>query len=347
MMLNILCGLLPVAFLPGLISGATSPRWALMSFLIPIMLWTVDMRKIPHVKILAAILLYCAISIAWMEIRLDGYMELWHMALLVGVFAIGASTERIEKPLYWMALSVAITAPLAALQSFGYIGIGQVAEPAGLFINKNIYAEISAALLVAMILSRQWAITIALSVIVVLTQEKASFVALVVAATIWLWPRYRVFSFLMIVVLFVCGYFMLSHGMANSRIDIWADTIQGMTVLGNGIGSFWTEYPTSATHYDVLNFRPEHAHNEILHFLFEIGIIGTSMLAAVAYFAIHGRGAREVEYLVLVCILTESMFAFPLHMPTTAFLASLVAGRLCRVLPDDGGSRHEGRDCHA
>lgn len=295
------------------------------------MLWWVDWRRVPHKGILLGILLYSVASLFWMEVRLDGYLELWHLVLLLVAFSVGAVCGNLEKPLTLMAITVAITLPAVALQSLGYSGVPQTAPPAGLFLNKNVLAETAAVLLIAMIYLRNWALVIPLLIITVLAREKAAYAGMAVAMITYLWPRSpRLAGAVLAIGMVLLAAFVGSLS-ATERFDIWLDTWQGTKWYGNGIGSYFTVFPASATHYDVLTIRPEYAHNEFLHVLFEYGIGSIGFLLLTIYAL---RGSRELERLIFVSILAVSLFAFPLHMPITAFLAALVAGRLCSSGPD-------------
>ncbi len=344
-MLNLTCFLLPLAMLPALISGGIAPRWALLSVMVPLMLWQVDVGRAPYRWLLASLMAYAALSLSWMEVPLDAGMEMWRLALLIGAFAVGSSVQSVRGPLTLMAIGVAITLPLVLLQLAGYQGITQMSHPpAGLFINKNVLAEIAAAMLVAMVYTRQWLIAAALAVIVLVAKEKAAYVALVVAGLVYLWPRDKNLASMIATFCGVVMVALLMAGAENGRFSIWLDTIQGFTLFGHGVGSFWTAFPINATHYDLSVHRPEHAHNEILHSVFEFGI-GAAGIWFVVWKALTGR--REFERLVFATIIVEGLFSFPLHMPVTAFVAALLAGRLCRDVPDDCGAESGYRDFYA
>jgi hypothetical protein len=343
-LLNLLCLLLPLAMLPGLMSAGTTPRWAVLALLVPPMLYWVDWEKVPHKRLLIATLVFAAFSLLWMEVRYDGYLELWRMTLIFSAFAVGAVCGNLERPLTLMAVSLALTLPLVFFQALGYQGIPQTAPPAGLFLNKNVLAESAAALLVAMTFLRRWHIAIPLLVITLLAQERAAYVGMTAAVILYLWPRRRSLAYALLACIGVSVLVMSSTPSALDRFGIWQDTLQGVTWMGQGIGSFFTMFPATATHIDTMLVRPEQAHNEFLHFLFELGI-GSAGLWALGYFAI--RGKQELERLVFASIVAMSLFAFPFHMPLTAFLAALVAGRLCSSERDDVGFAVDGRSRHA
>lgn len=343
--LNLLSLLLPLAFLPGLMSAGTTPRWAVLALLVPLMLYWVDWKRVPLKSVLLGTLAFSAASLLWMDVPLDGYLELWRMAILFAAFAIGAVCGPLEKPLTLMATGVAITLPLVALQQFaGYQGIPQTASPAGLFLNKNVLAESAAVLLVAMVWLRNWKVALPLLLVVLLAKERAAFVGIVVALIVYILPRNRKVAGLIVAAALIALFSMVGSPSVADRFDIWRDSAQGFSFLGNGIGSFFTAFPATATNMDVLAIRPEQAHNEIIHFIFELGV-GAAGLLAIGFFAM--RGTLELERLMLVALLAISLFAFPFHMPLTAFVAALVAGRLCAAQSWNGRAAIAGGTCHA
>ena len=123
------------------------------------------------------------------------------------------------------------------------------------------------------------------------------------------------------------------------RVNAWIDTVSGFSPLGNGIGSYWALYPKYATHADTVASRMEYAHDEPLHFAFELGA-GSLFLLALFVRSLSGR--LELERMLLVAVFIEGLLSFPLHMPVTAFLAALLAGRLARARADARDSEHGG-----
>jgi hypothetical protein len=106
------------------------------------------------------------------------------------------------------------------------------------------------------------------------------------------------------------------------RAAIWHSAWDGRTFWGWGTGSFWSVYP----HFDLrigATANPEQAHNEFLTVLFELGVPG---LVAFLAFCATLMGPLDTPRLILIALLVESCFAFPLHMPVSAFLGMVAAG---------------------
>jgi hypothetical protein len=247
------------------------------------------------------------------------------MYMLAAVFCIGSASLSISSPLKAISIGLSLMIPLVIAQSFGYQGIVQVASPAGLFINRNVFAEACAVLFVAMLYLKAWWYLPPLIVGLILTQERAAFMGIALSLIAYLAMNRKNLSRRMLMVLCAAllgliltvtatTYFSRMDRSekvvkldfsAKERVDMWLDTVDGFTVLGRGIGSYYVAFPEKATRMPTISRRPEYAHNEPLHFAFELG--------------------------------------FPLHMPLTAFIAALCAGRLCsnrfdvRSVCNDGG----------
>lgn len=326
--------------MPGFVNAAMAPRWILLSISVPLLLLLIRVRMTPGHWVVLGILIYATSTLLWTESRLDGIDALWKAAILAGVFCLGASISNLNQILRAMAWGLLLMLPLVIAQKLGLVDMPQAAPPAGLFINKNILAELSAALLVSMLYQRRWILCIAPVICLMLIPSRAAFVGLSLALIMWVWPRLKISTFQKLALTMLCVVMLIS-GLAfetqrrglpienlvkNERLEIWQDTIQGFTPLGNGIGSFWTMAPKYATHFDQIHQRSEFAHNEYLHTIFEFGL-GTLLFIPLLFFIFRGEG--EGYKLVLVALFETALFAFPFHIPTTGFIVALLAGNLC------------------
>ena len=113
------------------------------------------------------------------------------------------------------------------------------------------------------------------------------------------------------------------------RWEIWSATLRGITTWhGHGLGSYYTLFPFLTSSFDITHIRPEHAHNDLLEICFELGAVGVIGYCALAISAI--RMASVTGRCILVAFITMGMFAFPLWMPATGFIAAFVAGHAAR-----------------
>ncbi len=120
-----------------------------------------------------------------------------------------------------------------------------------------------------------------------------------------------------------------SHPLASfsDRWSYYTDTMRQLTFFGHGLGSFNGLFPSFASS-DTLAVRTDHVHNDYLEAIFEIG--GVAVFVWCALFAVCLRAVVSAERTVLVAVGVQMLFAFPLHLPATAFLAALCLGHLCR-----------------
>jgi hypothetical protein len=121
-------------------------------------------------------------------------------------------------------------------------------------------------------------------------------------------------------------------GSLSERFDIWRATLSGLTPFGHGSGSFEGLFPIYSN--DLLNglyLRPLYAHNDLLHLAFEYGMF--SLIPAAMAALLLARSVSPLRCVLAVFVIV-GLFGFPLFMPATLFLASIVAGHLSREWPE-------------
>ncbi len=320
-----------LAYVPGALDAAESGRWWLLSLGIPIALFFVSVRLTLGHALGLTLLAWAAFSMLWTTSRYDGMQELWFFALICGTFIFAAELDDL-RPLYiGLGVGLAINGFLAVAQTFGFAGIEQIIPPAGTFMNKNYLAEPAALTLVALVGYRIWWLAAAILPAVLLPDSRGALVAIGVAAVAWLWRRYPTLAYILLMLMVAAAVRLFDSSSMTERIDIWRDTIAGLTIFGHGIGSFFTAFPMHANHQDLLIGRPAHAHNDLLELAFELGIPGVLLLICMIVSALRSR--VSVEHAVLLAFMTEAFFGFPIHNPVTAMLFAIVAGRLCGTRP--------------
>lgn len=313
-----------------------TPRWVAQAAVVPIALCFVGPIRLTHAHAFGT--LFCCwagFSLLWTPTWFDSVDAAWKLGLLAATFALG-STLKDLRPFYaGAAVGIAISAIVALAQFAGYRFLPEVQTPSGLFVNKNFLGEAAALVLVACAAHRmRWAIPGALLALM-LTGARGAVLGVIVALAAWMWPKNRNLT-----IALLCGVVGLSvlmvltgYGMAGiaNRFAIWRDTLDGLTLIGHGFGSFYGLGPEYALRTDSYFERNAHAHNEILEIAFELGALGVTLAAA--FWALLLKGPATPERLILVAVTVESLFEFPLHVPTTGCLAMLVAGHLARGLP--------------
>lgn len=244
--------------------------------------------------------------------------ELLHLAIAAGVVFVGLSGADLRPAWRGLAAGVGVSAVIAAAQLAGWEGIAQAATPGGLFVNRNVLSEAGMVALVATAAGRDWRWTIAPLACVVMGHSVAVFGALGATFAAWLLLRGRVrmaWAILIALAAALVACFVIGAPTALVRMGFWRDAIAGLTWTGHGLGGFMTAFGFA-----------EFAHNEPLHYAYELGLFALAPAAALFY--IWQERSYEPEYLVLTSVLAVSLLAFPFHMPVTLFAAGLAAGAL-------------------
>lgn len=344
--MGLLAFLVSALYWPGIAGAATTPRWALLFAVIP---WLVIRPRwtAPH-AVGAALLIWAAFSLQWSPELVDGIGAIFTLSLLALLFCVGWQLDDL-RPVYWGAgLGIALSGPVAALQLNGYEVVRGLGA-AGLFVNPNFMGEAAALALVVFVASRHWAMVAAVAPPFVMSGSRGAVLALCAALCVHFWRQWRPFGAVIALSLALLafdshykgatvsqeslslqslsgGTMPVSDPALSDREAIWRSTVNGLTVLGRGIGSFWGEYPRFEVRPDPPS-RPEFPHNEWLHIAFELGLPGLLLFCVLC---LTLAGPIDTSRLVLIALAVESCFGFPLHVPTTAFIGALAAGHAVR-----------------
>lgn len=124
----------------------------------------------------------------------------------------------------------------------------------------------------------------------------------------------------------------------EGRTVIWTQTIQWIgrfPVFGTGLGTFDALVPGSEVEGTLIGY--EHAHNEYLEYLMEVGLVGSALLFGLVFFMLgrslvawQARPDPEVRGLVLggavsgLSVLFHGLTDFNTHIPANALLFSVV-----------------------
>lgn len=332
---------LAAAYLPGISNAAHAPRWALMSAVVPVLLWLASSPRLPGRNaghaLGAALLLYATVSLAWSPSPWDAIDGLWHWYVLAGMFVLGSQMGELRPVYIGFALGICLNSIIMIYQWVGgglpLSGLIKVPfhwglnRPSGLFGNPSFAGEAAALSIVASLTIRQWWLAGAAMPALLLSGNRGGMLALAVVGIIWLWSRSKGLAAACTLLLAAILLDYVGHPSVIDRFDIWRDTADNLTVLGHGIGSFWVNFPNGATHTDTLAIRYDHAHSDLLEILYELGVCGGVLAIGLCWVAlVHGD---RVHALVLAAFLVEGTVGFPLYTPATAGFAMLILGHLC------------------
>ncbi len=315
---------------PGIAGAASTPRWAALFIIVPLLLFD---RKLaaPHWALLAFVGIAAA-SLLWTPAQFDGMGELFVFVICAALFFLGSQTDDLRPFIVGCVAGLGISSAICILQAAGIQPMAERAlspAPFGLFVNGNYLAEAAALVAVAAAAERMWWALPVLAPALILPQARGAVLAVAIAAVAYFWNKSRVVSVALCLSMACIGVWVVQHldGASSERLTMWQSTIAGLTFWGHGVGSFWMAYPA----FDqgvIVDSMPAHPHNEFLHIAFELGTPG--VLAALA-FCLMLAGPIDTSRLILVALLVEACFAFPLHLPTTAAIGFIAAGHAVRT----------------
>lgn len=272
-------------------------------------------------------LIYATLSLAWTQNLNIAVFFLFQFIALYGIYCLGKGLCSLTVIFKGFTIGLFVS-NLVALFFQSYIfSIGNA--KAGLFVNPNIFSEVSAVILIALIvLELWWWMPLTLPGLI-LVHSRAALLSLFICSFIWLWKRdkfYSVIELLVVGLLVLLTFDHMKFTSIQERFDLWADTIRGFKIFGNGIGSFEILYPLNAINIDTSLARPRYAHNDLLQLIFEYGM-GVVLLIPVIYSVLRSTDEKKLILYVIVII---SLFTYPFHVPVIAFMGCLVAGYINR-----------------
>lgn len=317
---------LAVAFVPNIHAGAVAPRWGILALTVPALLFLAAfrgrLRFRPEHTVGGLFFLVALLGVDWT--RPDQLNATIQLSLVGGVFVLAQFEANIWN---WLGWGLALSGVIVVAQWSGERYWVEASPPAALFANKNILAEAAALALIPAVIGRKWVLVGFLLPAVVFTECREAWAALSVAGALWLWHNYKR-GLLVLLPLAALGLALtLDLHPNHARLGILESTWAVLDFNGHGLGLYYVLFPVFDTHGDPFLLRSDHAHNEYLELLFEIGPVGLAFfLALVAWAFRFGRG---IELYILAALLVEAMFGFPFHMPVTAFCTAWTLGRLC------------------
>lgn len=337
----VLAFLIAVAYVPMISGAGVSPRWALISAVIPCMMFASPNRLclIINPPILAPgviaggiFLIYATISMIWATVFWDALDQTWKFLLLGIVFYLGSQVQNMRGVYLGFGLGIAVNSVVMLVQRLGFDPLGG----SGLFWNPNFAGEAAALAIAALFSERQWTVFILAWPSLVLSGARGAILGTACAFVAWVWSKSR-YGALGICALALAGIAItlpMGKGSASilQRLDLWSDVVQGLTLFGHGVGSFAAAFPKAANHIDTLALKFDHAHNDVLEIAFELGFPGLLLFMVLILVALIA--AKRTEFMVLAAFLVAGSVGFPLFEPATAFLAALCAGYAC-----GGGNR--------
>lgn len=349
--------LVAAAFVPGIMSAAVVPRWAIIALGVPLV--SQIRMQIPTVLqvAIAAGFAWTAASIMHAPDQMDSLLQLFLMACLFGVMAAASQFDTLDQAiegLCWGLGLSGVVCIVALLVGHPILAQANPKLPSGLFYNSEVMVELAAPIVVWAIVKHRWLLVGVATVPMLFNASRISFVVVALGLLFAFWPRawrarIAISGAVAVALVALVGYLTfgnpdsLKFGSAASRMASWLTAIYSITPVGHGFG-FWR----------AAHGGEEFAHSDVLQAFAEIGL-GALLFAVVPVYALRNRRdhAERAAFFV-ICI--ELVVSFPLHVPATGFLAALLAGYLVRecagvrrIQPgggDQAGDRHGWHTAH-
>ena len=310
--------LLTICFDPNLWYGATVPRWALLAVTLPLLTAFASPNHFTVSHLVGLVfVVWSTISLLWCANIYDGLGDLLQVLILAQAFVLGARLQSVEHILSGMALGMAVnTASVLITHN-------------NLFFNTDMAAECAAMIAMGLICYRKWLfLPFVLPTLFWPPIARGAILGFLAGICCWLWPRSRWAAALLAGAMLIGGFYALDIRplAVEARIDLWTGAWRGIDWLGHGLGSLPTLYPWVTHSWDTMIERPDHAHNELIEILFDLGVIGLLGFVGMVCTSLYRSSSVLAPALATISVI--SLVAFPLNIPATAFIAALVIGNL-------------------
>jgi hypothetical protein len=317
-----------IAIWPGIAGYGIVLRWSLFGVAVALLM----LRKFPWHPVhglIVVTLAWAALGIFWQPVWADGVNGFIQLTFLAAALAIGLEITDARPIIAGLAMAVAVSFPFVMAQAAGYHPVPAVNVPAGLFANRIMLGETAGIALIGAIAFDLWILAIPTAACVVLSQCRGAWLACGLCGLLWLWGQSRLAAVITVgtfgILIFLSISLLHRERSSIERLYLWQDAIDGISLRGNGIGSFNTVSPAYGHRVAKLDVREDHAHNDILELVFELGI-GSALVLFIGVIALGGIGPERWPF---YAFLGEGLVGFPLHSPTTGMVGALLAGVLC------------------
>jgi hypothetical protein len=329
--------LVAAAFVPGIFSSASMPRWWAIAIAVPLCS-RMDPRALdPRIAaLLAAGLAWCAASLSWSPDPLDGGLNLLMLALLSLAMIAAAGEADVEPAIEAFGWGVGVSALIAVPQSMGWSPVYQITSPAGLFASSEVLAEVAAPVLVWAALRRphgaritpHWGLVALMLIPLALCHSRIA-VAVAAAGLVAGWRPsrswHRPAALILLSVAAVAAVGLFGAGKMQSGLDrvvLWGAAVQSITPVGRGLGWWAFAHPGSIE---------EFAHSDALQMMVEVGGGALFFFAVPVLILLRRDAGSTAERAALVTLCIEAVVSFPTHLAAPGFLAAVLAGGMARA----------------
>jgi hypothetical protein len=319
--------ILSCAYWPYIYAPATSPRWAYLAVSLPILLWLfykqVNFTWMHLVGL--CFILWSLVSLVWSVNIWDGIDSFIKFVILAEAFVLGSYLIDLRCIFVGLATGLIVQSALLFVPLLFELDWHYTS----LFVNPNIFSETALVVCVGVLIYEYWWLVIGLLPAIFVNNTRSVLFAGFLTFGAWLWTKSRLlFVGLLFVGLALCWlsvYLNWKIPSIDQRLTFWTELLSGVTLLGNGLGSFLSSYPLLSESMDTLLLKLRFAHNDLLQIVFELGVVGGLLI--VIFCSLILRTDCKERY-VLIAFIGVSCFSFPLYLPVTAFIAAVVCGHI-------------------
>lgn len=313
-----------VAFIPGYVGASIPTSWAVLSCVLPFVLWN-KVRIGPTHWALVAFVLFAFVSLAWTPSIYDGIGGLWQVGIFALAFILGSSEEFDAKGLFKGAgLGLSASVGVACLQYFGIEPVMRMDSPyfAGLQFNSMAQGEALALVILGVWCFNAWRSLIPFLLVgLYLSHSRGAWAALLFGLFAHITRKH---TWLIILGLVTSIFLYFSHQADDaSRLQFWEIAATHLIPRGWGVGSWTSVFILQGTG----GIHPEYVHNDYLQLVFEFGAASTLVFAI---FAAGFASSATRGWPILVAFLCMAAYSFPLHTPLVLLYGTCAAGLGCR-----------------
>ena len=272
--------------------------------------------------------LYCGVGFAlYAAVTIRDWWGLATFSSLLVSFAIGYFIRETRN--VWIAYCIFLVANLALILASAFDQVDFFVDVTnGVYGNPN-YLGCALALGVAAALGYRmiWLAPPFLYAIW-LTQSRTAMLGAGVALAGWAWRSYKTTAFTFVAAALI-GILLSSHGESSiwQRVGIWQDTLNHLTIFGQGFGSFYEAYWAFPVHTNIGFLRAGHAYNDYLELIFELGI-GSMLLWIFIARVLSTEDTRL--HLILYTYFALALTYFPLFVWPIGQLVAFTLGHLTK-----------------
>jgi len=312
---------LTICYIPIFYGGSTNIRWVYLALTTSFLLLLLKPNKFTVFHLIGLLLIFWSlVSVLWSFNQYDSVDRLIHLLIIAQIFVLGSRIESLKEIFIGLGLGTGIS-------TFLYLYFNM---PAGLFVNQTLLGETAILTLIGLCIYKLWwFIPVVLPSL--FSGSRGVLLAGIITVIMWVWSKSKFLAVSLISPIIVFGFlsykFNIRLSSVYERFDLWKDSLNGVTLFGQGIGSYHSAYPYFAERIDTLKYRPMQAHNDLLQVFFELGIIGGILVIGFVYLLMK---VKDNEKYIIYCFIVLSMFSFPIYMPVSAFIFAIVSGYMSR-----------------